>query len=421
MYGCISKMRKRVLVLLGGYYPSYGAPGIVFEKMLPVLREHYEITILTPRRVAHDLGSFFTYNGVFVHEISDWINDRVVENSRRGLVPLALRFMQRIWWVCQKQPMFTYSIRNTLKCAERLHRECVFDAVISVSFPPYTHIAAATFKARHPELKWVAYSTDTLFDHKVLRSKWHKLFMQDVLSWEMQAYSHADCVFFTPEIYAWRNRMFPNGEVSPLLLNYLLSLPVTSDTPLDVAARHDANDTIHFVYAGVFYERTRDPSWFADVMRELIAKNDNFLFDFYLVTDACKDVIEAVAKDFPQNVFIRPPVQPSEVTMIMRSADFLLNFSNDADQFSPSKIFDYVATGRPILNVAYPNRKVNDVLLRNPLSLTVVNDGDVHKSAKEVEAFIVKNGGERLGYDELRSLYSEYLPENALKALMNRL
>lgn len=107
--------------------------------------------------------------------------------------------------------------------------------------------------------------------------------------------------------------------------------------------------------------------------------------------------------------------------MIMRSADFLLNFSNDADQFSPSKIFDYVATGRPILNVAYPNRKVNDVLLRNPLSLTVVNYGDVHKSAKEVEAFIVKNGGERLGYDELRSLYSEYLPENALKALMNRL
>lgn len=413
--------KRRLLVLLGGYYPSYGAPGIVFEKMIPVLREHYEITILTPRRVTHDLGSVFTYNGVFVHEISDWINDRVVESARRGVAPLVLRFMQRIWWVCQKQPMFTYSIRNTLKCAERLHLERRFDAMLSVSFPPYTHIAAEIFKARHPDVKWGAYSTDTLFDHKVLRSKWHKLFMQDVLSWEMQAYSHADCVFFTPEIYAWRNRMFPNDEVSPLLLNYLLSLPATSDVTRDVAARHDACDTILFVYAGVFYERTRDPSWFADVMRELIAKNDNLLFHFYLVTDACKDVIEAVVKDFPQNVFIRPPVLPSEVAMIMRRADFLLNFSNDADQFSPSKIFDYVATGRPILNVAYPKRKVNDVLLRNPLSLTVVNDGDVHKSAKEVESFVERNLGKSLGNDDLKSLYAEYLPENVLKELINRL
>lgn len=413
--------KKRLLVLLGGYYPSYGAPGIVFEKMIPMLRDNYEIVILTPRRIKHDLGKTFEYNDVIVHEITDWINDRVVLNANNRWFRLIWRCVQNVWLWIQKQPRFTYSIHNTLKSAERLHCEHMFHAVISVSFPPYTHIVAAIFKHRHPNVKWVAYSTDTFFEHQCLSSWFGRIQMCGVLHKELWAYRCADAVLMTPEIYALRNRMFPDGEVKPLLQNYILSLPEQNNDINDIPSECREREDIHFVYTGVFYESVRNPYWFVKVMRHLLGNHRNFIFDFFLVTDTCKDIIESIAKDFPRNVVIHPAVLPSEVGSRMKRADFLLNFSNDADQFSPSKIFDYIAIGRPILNIAYPGRKVSDVLIKNPLSFTLVNDSDIQESTKAVEVFVERNIGKLLKCDELRSLYVEYLPENALKELVNHL
>jgi len=415
------KRRQSLLVLLGGYYPSYGAPGIVFEKMIPVLRKHYEITILTQKRTKHDLGDVFTYNDVTVHEVSDWINDRVVSRTTNRLGRLMWRCVQNIWWLLQNQPLFTFNIRNTLKYAEELHNLENFDAVFSVSFPPYTHFVAALLKSRHPDLKWCAYSTDTLFGHGIFRRRWKKILMKGVLLREIKVYGLADSVFFTPEIYGWCNRMFPNQEVKPESLNYLLTLPAQNCQPSEKIGNQGVESPIHFVYAGVFYERTRDPHWFVQVMRRLLAKNKKFIFDFYLVTDVCKDVIEAVADEYPKNVILHPPVLPAEVLHVMRAASVLLNFSNDADQFSPSKIFDYVATGRPIVNVSYPGRVVDKVLVKNPLALTIINGSDIDRCSEEIEKFVSKNHMKSLNVDELSNLYSEYLPENALKPLISSL
>ena len=331
------------------------------------------------------------------------------------------RFIQNIWFGVQNQPLFVYSIRNTLKIAERLQQEHMFHAIISVSFPPYTHIVAAIFKHRHPNVKWVAYSTDTFFEHKYLSSWFRRLQMGGVLRRELRAYKRADAVFMTPEIYALRNRMFPDGEVKPLLQNYILSLPEQNNDINDIPSECREREDIHFVYTGVFYESMRNPYWFVKVMRHLLGNHRNFIFDFFLVTDTCKDIIESIAKDFPRNVVIHPAVLPSEVGSRMKQSDFLLNFSNDADQFSPSKIFDYIAVGRPILNISYPGRKVNDVLVKNPLALTLVNDGDICESAEKVESFVEINLGKSLRYDELQSLYAEYFPEDALKELVNHL
>ncbi|MBR0214875.1 MAG: hypothetical protein IJL95_09160, partial [Solobacterium sp.] len=51
------------------------------------------------------------------------------------------------------------------------------------------------------------------------------------------------------------------------------------------------------------------------------------------------------------NVTFIDPVPAAEAEAVMMAADVLVNIGNSVDNQIPSKIFDYISSGRPVLNL----------------------------------------------------------------------
>ena len=104
----------------------------------------------------------------------------------------------------------------------------------------------------------------------------------------------------------------------------------------------------------------------------------------------------------------------------MNACDILVNVSNDMDQFFPSKVFDYLSTGKPILNFTYPKRLKNPLFEKHPHYLDVEMFGDATADAARVQAFCEANQGRGMTPQEVFARYPEYTPERNLQELLHQ-
>ena len=103
----------------------------------------------------------------------------------------------------------------------------------------------------------------------------------------------------------------------------------------------------------------------------------------------------------------------------MKKADILLNISNTLDNQVPSKIFDYFALGKPVLNVQKiencPSREYFD---RYPLAYTVC---DYAPDSEQLKDFLLNSKGKTIDYEKVSQLYYdatlEYASESCEKIL----
>ena len=410
---------KHLVIFLGGYYPSYSAPGLVIEKMLPELKKHFRITVLTVRRTLHSLGNEFEFKNVHVIEHSYFLNDRVVES----------RFLKKrsfpFWRVLDKLLMMlrngvethTYNTRNALEALEQLYKCDPFSALLAVSFPVEALQAGALFKKAHQNIRFLSYSTDTWFQHPVLSLYPNKLlFCQRIVRKELNAYMDADYCYFSPEIFRNAREFLLSVLHKAASLNYLLLLP-SEEAPVMADKKE-----IHIVYAGTFSRHFRNPKYFLEVLDFMLMNyRIRVCFDFYLVTHECSEMVVRLREKHPDSVFIHPPVSGEKINMIIRESDVLLNFSNDLDNFAPSKIFDYIATGRPIIDVIYKGRERNEVFKRYPALLEIVNPGDIEKDAERLVSYISTSEKNRVSFKTLADVYSEAMPSRVLSELIRKL
>jgi hypothetical protein len=105
------------------------------------------------------------------------------------------------------------------------------------------------------------------------------------------------------------------------------------------------NKPITFIYAGVFYKGIRDPRPFLDYLCEL---DIDFKFIVYTKSDILISKYKSHLKD---KLDIQEYIPRLELLKVMSQADFLINFENNTDVQSPSKLIDYALSKRPILSV----------------------------------------------------------------------
>ena len=87
----------------------------------------------------------------------------------------------------------------------------------------------------------------------------------------------------------------------------------------------------------------------------------------------------------------------------------LVNIGNSVDNFMPSKIFEYISTGKPIINVyKIPECPTLKYLAEYPLALCVSEEEirqDLPGCAAKVRTFCLENRGKRVSAEEIGRLY----------------
>ncbi len=285
----------------------------------------------------------------------------------------------------------------------KISKENNIDGIISVSGDTvFTHLAAQRYKLEHTTTKWVTFFTDpytnqdmmfypALFNKEKNKQKRYKI--------EKNIYETADYNIATEELYKTVINDFCQPENKTLCFRYVLDDIRSAISPKSVC---NESEEIKLMYAGAFYKKIRNPQPVMAIMEKV----DNVQFDLYVTSKECDDILE---KYKANHIHILDGVPANEYKhKICYEYDILVNVGNDCEYQVPSKMLEYISTGRPILNFYYRKDSQYEMIERYPLGMNV----DIHDESvyPQVIDYCKKMKGKQMKYDELEELY----PKNSL-------
>jgi len=116
-------------------------------------------------------------------------------------------------------------------------------------------------------------------------------------------------------------------------------------TEISLPVNEPNNETVSFAYAGNIIPENRDPSPF---LKYLSTLDSDFMFIFYTRK---ADLIKGFKKILEVKLEIRDYIPRHELLPVLASMDFLVNFDNNTNVHTPSKLIDYAIVKRPVLNI----------------------------------------------------------------------
>ncbi len=336
-------------------------------------------------------------NGVSVHRVG-W---KLLERARGGIGgartadaadpaarPLMLAALVRRVWrsVCwpDVSANWYFAARRTAAALLAVRRDAV---LISVA-PTFTAVAVGyTLKRRDPDLAWIidlgdpfSFLEDNPPNNRLLYSGLNARF-------ERAAFRAAHAVAVTNRRTAERYGVaFPEsaskvGVIPPLLSAALASAPPPPARPLGSAIR--------IAFLGSLYRGLREPDFLLELFAAALEDGAGAPLElhFYGEVRACADVFECYRERCQGRLFVHGVVGREQALAATRDADVLVNLGNRTSFQLPSKVVEYAAAGKPVVNIASHREDSSIEFFQDyPLALNIVSEGGA-PSAAQVAAF----------------------------------
>ena len=169
------------------------------------------------------------------------------------------------------------------------------------------------------------------------------------------------------------------------------------------------DDYIHAVFLGTLYPSLRPPERLVEIISKI--RSSSVSFDFY---GSGQDLIRQ-SMDYEaakSRIKLLGQVTSSKAEEIRDNADVLINIDNTSTVLVPSKVFEYVSTGLPIINCYFSKEShVLEYLYKYPRCLNIYLLDKAEENAAKIEEFLAKLSGDRLPFEEIKELYIENTPE----------
>jgi glycosyltransferase involved in cell wall biosynthesis len=195
-------------------------------------------------------------------------------------------------------------------------------------------------------------------------------------AFERRVFARAAAVSVTTD--ATRRRYaeaFPENAAKVWVIPPLLSAP---ETPVTGGQFFAGEGRLRLLYVGTLYRRIRRPDFLLALFGGLEATPLWPRAELHFVGDVSECLASLTARPelVGAKVFLHGPQPRTAVFEAMREADVLVNIGNDTAYQLPSKVVEYAATGKPIVNIA---RRDDDssaaFFARYRLALNLVDGG----------------------------------------------
>ena len=400
---------KRVLVLVGAYYPAPKANGICCERVVAEMRARgYYVDVVAfapqwPQNTAQ-------WNGIKIEYIRGSMYYRTLRDGETGkLSGKALAMKKKL---CRlKDIVFTpfwpdnskLCARQFLKKAEEMHRENPYDMVIGVVSPVSALSAAAMFKKRHPEVKMVAYFLDAVSGGVTPRALPQSVGRKLGLRWEKKCCEKAD------RIIVMQSHEGHHKKYSQQMPYYdrirILDIPLLC--PVESTADREDDGKTHIVYIGSLNASIRNPAYILCLAKEL---PQNIVLDFYGTVD--NEELFAPYVNCPQ-IKMHGQVSHDVAIAVQQKADFLLNIGNSNACMVPSKIFEYMSSRKPIITTYRIQDEPSLPYLRRYDACLMLEEREdaFPENLQKLLSFIETYRGRRANTDSILREFKNNMPE----------
>ncbi len=361
-------------------------------------------------------------DGATVYRVRDWllnasarVTPKAGETAKAGVGVLStlrasVRRVVRTLWRAAYWP--DYACGWVIPAVRMAHILCgrnSYDWIISVSHPFTGHLVGLLAKRRLPNVRWLVDIGDPFHLTKEPSPNNRRLYSPLNRAIERKVLMKADAISATTEetkrLYE-EHFALESGKV--VVIPPLLSLPSPVMLPV---ARTDG--VLRLVYIGTLYRRLRSPEPLLALFRALVEAGNGRPLElhFYGSVNDCGDTLAPYTESMRSQLFVHGLVGRAEVLQAMRDADILVNIGNDSAAQLASKVIEYMAMGKPVLNLVSVERDASVAELADyPASLTIGRTDELTSPdvVRTVLAFVTRSRPVDEGVmAKVRSRYSE--------------
>ena len=404
-----------IVILTDSYYPDMSATSACIDKYIQKLKYKHSIDIVCPISRVY----FKALNDPYLrlHFVTSMMwslrikcKNNILENKHKKLNVILLnlfRIRSLLLSPFCYPTIMKWQIKAFLKKLDALYEERRFDLLISVSDPITTAFACRQFKENHPEVKWITYFTDPFTFQP---SKYRYVFFKEIRKKrnyinEKSIYDTADINLFTEELYYMVISEFSQPINKTYKIKYILS---KIDVHLDYKCNNKSSK-IKLIYAGMLFIDKRNPCF----MLSVISRIEEVMLDMFIPYSNCDSII---SKYLSSSIKRHMSVSREHYNwMISEEYDILVNIGNNFSLQIPSKLYELLSTGKPILNFYQVKDSQYEMIEKYPLGLNI--EFNELNAVEKVREFCLRVKGKRLTFEEVEQIYPENTLANQLELL----
>lgn len=180
---------------------------------------------------------------------------------------------------------------------------------------------------------------------------------------------------------------------------------------------NEYSNQIDCLFAGKFYKDIRNPKYLLDVFCELPS---NYIL--HIAGTGCEDIISSYKKVLGNRLIQYGQVSKQKVNELIECSNILINVDNVINNQMPSKIVEYICTGKKVINICKNSNTLSNHLITNyPNGISIYeSDGDIKSN---VEKFIIFSKTKKANFSskDILSNYIEYTDEFVSRLIFDTL
>lgn len=415
-----------IVFIAGTYYPRFSAVARCAKNLVDVMNRKHDVTVIARRcwdSPAEPKNLNLQENLVYVAtklesarcKVESWQNSGSASKVWRAADRMlaALHYGETVFSCtsCRQS-----EVRTFLCALESLGKKP--DQLIPVSLPFEGVVACAIYKQRHPEVVLTPILFDQFSESATLLKTGleRRVKFKASLELERMVVETSDRIFTV----TWDDHVQKHFPDLASKFSHIEHPMLVRDKDFDVVGDSIFGTGVHAVYAGALNVCVRDPKLLINLF-EGFSLREGFPLKLhtYAVGDGVSIVREAQER-CPDDIEVCDPVEPAELLPIYASADLLVSVGNDVSDQKPSKITEYMATGKPIVHVSRcDDDPVIPDLERYPLGLVLCSSADPKENQDKLAAFLKRVRGKRAPFQEIAALFPSEVPENVCDLIVS--
>lgn len=321
-------------------------------------------------------------------------------------------FVYYLKWVLPSQyPVYARKAvtDQIVQAADEIIQRNHIDTVVCVHLPIESLLAGIQLKKKYPNVTFVAYALDSLSGGFLPRHLPDSFCRKRRVTWENRIYSFFNSVVLMQSSKAHHEKY--SATEAWYRRSAYLDIPLFIPKAIGGPA-NQGKSSITFV--GTMAEQVRTPYHFLKVLNK-VGTDVQVVF---AGNNSCGDL----------NRYCQSPhialqqfglIPYSDAIELVKSSTVLLNLGNKNASLVPSKIFEYMSTGKPIISTYSMDNDSSLPYLQKYPNVLLLDERcqDLDLQAKMLENFILNCGVEAINAQDLYKCYEENTPEAFVKLM----
>ena len=395
---------KKLLIIAEQFYPYINANINCMYKIIDGLqKKDFSVSVLTVS-YQDNLPVEDEYYGCKIYRIAvpeidkvdkllyrdKIINNKLLRLVRGGIGHFAFKYTDKL------------KEKRTSKISEKLIKEN-FDYILSIINPSGAHETAYNFVDE--DMKWIMYNLDAfVFNYSYSGGEEQRRIQEEKWCTKAKAVINTFGIVQENERHSY-NPYNGMKQLEIPLPNFEISRQENA------SAGKRQSGKIIMRYTGMFYSNIRRP----DELMKILDKLDPEVYtvEFY---GPCCDYVRLHFENLPKCLELKGSVSVEKCKELVDSTDVLINVGNLCPNQTPSKVFEYIASGKPIINFYSTEKDPSLIYFEKYPHILSIKDADSVEES-DIRKFVSESG--TVPVDEIRDIYKDYLREKVIDKIVS--